>query len=292
MSKIIDMHMHSTYSDGQFCVNDLVKLAKKNNVGLMAVTDHDDLRSAKEIKNILNDLDMSFTNGIELSTMTSIDGKDLCVHILGYGYDENNNELNNKLLEKRKIRELSNLEYLKRLCEKYAFLNPKIIDEIEKDKFIRFSRLIIKYLNINNYSEEEKQLIADYMNENIIIYPNYEFSDEESISLLLNSNGIPVLAHPYQYHLTEEEEIKLIRKLKEMGLKGLEICHSGDTPSGMKLQKRLSKENELLESIGSDFHTDYNDFGNSIGLGKNNNLCIEDCSLVKVLKKENKIYRR
>ena len=131
MSKIIDMHMHSTYSDGQFCVNDLVKLAKKNNVGLMAVTDHDDLRSAKEIKNILNDLDMSFTNGIELSTMTSIDGKDLCVHILGYGYDENNNELNNKLLEKRKIRELSNLEYLKRLCEKYAFLNPKIIPFFE-----------------------------------------------------------------------------------------------------------------------------------------------------------------
>ena len=178
------------------------------------------------------------------------------------------------------------------MCNKYSFLSPKMIDDIEKDKYIRFSRLILKYLEDNNYSKEQINIVINYMNENRFVYPNYNFSDEEAISLLLSSGGIPVLAHPYQYRLNESEERKLVDKLKCMGLEGIEVYHSGDTKEGMKLQERICREFDLLWSAGSDYHTDVDDFGNEIGLGKNNNLLIRGCSLEKVLKKENKIYRR
>lgn len=292
MSKLIDLHIHSIYSDGKYNPKDIFKLAKENNVGLISITDHDDIRSAQEIRKKTYDNDLLFVNGVELSTLTSIDDKSFRVHILGYGYDEDNIELNKLLNNKKLIREIANTEYLESMCKKYSFLNPKMIDDIEKNKFIRFSRLIIKYLEDNNYSKEQIETIINYLNNNKCIYPNYEFSDEEAISLLLSSKGIPVLAHPYQYRLTEKEERKLIERLKSIGLQGIEIYHSGDTKEGMKLQEKLCSEYNLLWSAGSDYHTDIDDDDNKIGLGKNNNLMIEDCSIIKVLKKENKIYRR
>ena len=292
MSKLIDLHIHSIYSDGKYNPKDIFKLAKENNVGLISITDHDDIRSAQEVRKRLYESDIFFVNGIELSTLTSIDDKSFRVHILGYGYDEENKELNKIINEKKQIREIANTEYLENMCNKYSFLNPKMINDIEKNKFIRFSRLILKYLEDNNYSKEQIETIINYMNNNKFIYPNYEFSDEEAISLLLSSKGIPVLAHPYQYRLNEEEERKLLDKLISMGLQGIEIYHSGDTPEGMKLQEKICDDYNLLWSAGSDYHTDIDDDDNKIGLGKNKNLMIEDCSLVKVLKKENKIYRR
>lgn len=291
MSKLIDLHIHSTYSDGQFTPKEIVELAKKNNVGLLSITDHDNLNSSIEIKKS-NNLDMSFINGIELSSITSIDSKKFRIHILGYGYDEKNKNLKKLLLEKRRLREIVNSEYLEMMYKQHSFLDKKIIYDIDKSKYIKFSKYINDYLIENNYKEEEINQILNYMNENKIIYTGYDIQDEEAISLLLDSDAIPVLAHPYQYRLTENEEIKLIHKLKDMGLQGIEIYHSGDTQDGMKLQERICKEEDLLFSGGSDFHTDHNDYGNQIGLGKNNNLLIEECSVEKELKRLNKVYRR
>ena len=72
MSKYIDLHIHSIYSDGKYSPKDIFKLAKGNNVGLISITDHDDIRSAKEVKKWSYDDDIFFVNGIELSTLTSM----------------------------------------------------------------------------------------------------------------------------------------------------------------------------------------------------------------------------
>lgn len=291
MFNLIDLHIHSTNSDGQFSPIEIVEMAKKNNVGLISIADHDSIKSSIDIKNSKG-LDIQFVNGIELSTMTSIDSKEFRIHMLGYGYDENNKDLITKLSKLKQMRETVNSEYLEKMCKDNTFLDKQLLHDIDKSKYINLIKYIVSYMNEKKYSKENIDNIINYMRNNKVKYIGYDVQDEEAISLLLGADAIPVLAHPYQYRLTEKEEISLIHKLKSMGLKGIEIRHSGDTPEGMKLQEKIANEENLLCSIGSDFHTDYNDDGNQIGLGKNNNLLVEDCSLKKELKRLNKIYRR
>lgn len=289
--KIIDMHMHSIYSDGQFEPSKLIELAKNNNVETISITDHDDIRSALEI-NSMNNLNINYINGVELSSITKIGERNQVLHILGYGYDINNKKINKILEEKRNLRNQVNIEYLYSLIKNFDFIKEDIVEKVVCDKFIRLSRLIIKYLEEEKYKIDQINQVNLFMKKNNPIYNNYEFTDKEAINLILEADGYPVLAHPYQYRLTYEEEDELIKKLISYGLVGIEKNHSGDSEKGMKLQEEFVNKYNLYYTIGSDFHTDYDDFGNQIGLGKNNNLCKSDCSLLKQLKLTNKIQRK
>jgi len=284
MKSYIDLHLHSTFSDGQFNLTQLVEKAEKNNVKIISVTDHDDIRSAKEMKKI-KDLNLTNINGVELSSIVNIDEKKQRIHILGYGYDENNKHLINTLDNKKHMRNEINEKYLLDMLKKFKYLNTDILKKIETDKYIQLHKLIIKYLKENKYTLDQSEEIKKYLNANKVNYPNYEFTEEAAIKIILEAGGIPVLAHPYQYNLNVEQEDRLLKHLKKIGLIGVEIYHSGETKHGMKVQKDLCTKNELEWSVGSDYHTDYDDFGNEIGLGKNKNLCITDCPLIKVLKK-------
>lgn len=284
MKKYIDLHIHSTFSDGQFTITELAKKAENNNVKIISITDHDDIKSAKEIKQI-KDLNIININGVELSSITNIGEKKQRIHILGYGYDENNKQLIDTLENKRDLRNEINKKYLLDLLKEYKYINTDILEKIETDKYIQLYRLIIKYLKENNYNLEQIEEIKKYINNNKINYPDYEFKEETAIKIILEAGGVPVLAHPYQYNLNKEQEDKLLKYLKKLGIQGVEVYHSGETKNGMVVQKDLCIRNGLEWSVGSDYHTDYDDYGNEIGLGKKNNLCITDCSLMKILKK-------
>lgn len=290
VKKLIDLHMHSTYSDGQFDPKELIELAKKNNVGIISITDHDDIRSVNVMKQ-LKTININYINGVELSAITNIDGENKRIHILGYGYDEKNEHLLQMLEEKRKLRNDVNKQYLIDMLKELPFLNNDILEKIECDKYINLSRLIIKYVETGDYSLKQLENIRNYLNSVKILYPGYEFSDELAINLILEAGGLPILAHPYQYNLSYDQEEKLLIRLKSLGLAGIEKYHSGDTEQGMKDQEKLCDKYELEWTVGSDFHTDYDDCGNAIGLGKNNNLCKDDCSLIKKLYLNKSIHR-
>lgn len=283
-NRYIDLHMHSTFSDGQFSPSEMVKIAKKNDVGIISITDHDDIRSISELR-IIDDDNVKFINGVELSTVTNISGRKQKIHILGYDFDENNEILNEALLNKKNIRSRINKKYLESMIKNFDFISPEILTEIEYDRYIRFTRLIEKYINNKSFTPEQRLLLNEYLSQHKLIYPEYEFKDDEVIKLINTVGGIAVLAHPYQYNLTIDEEKKLLYNLKEMGLKGLEISHSGDTKQGMLIQEQLAKNFNLLETVGSDFHTNFNDFDNDIGYGKNFNLCKKYCSILKKVRK-------
>lgn len=289
MEKYVDLHMHTTNSDGQFNPEQLLVLAKNNNVGTISITDHDDIRSVNDIKKINKKYDINFVNGVELSSITEIKGRKQWLHILGYGMDENNPELNRIMQKKREIRYNVNHQYLIDLLNNFNFINEDILIRIPCDRFIKLSRLIDKYITEKKLSIDQLETIRKYLNTIKPIYEGYEFADKEAIELILKSGGYPVLAHPYQYKLSYKEEYDLLIKLKNMGLVGLEKFHSGDTKEGMKMQDEFASMFDLEWTVGSDFHTDYDDFGNQIGLGKNNNLCKTNCSLLEKIK--NKVYK-
>lgn len=292
MPSLIDLHIHSKFSDGQFDIKQLVELSRANGVGLISITDHDDIRSSLELKNNSDIKETEYVNGVELSSFIKLNNRIIRLHILGYGYDEENEELQNKLLGKRNLRTHVNKEYLVKLMHEFPYLSNELLEKVQCDKYIRLSRLIEKYLNNERLSNDQLNDVKKYLDSNRPIYPNYEFEALESLQIIRNANGYPVLAHPYQYRLNVNEEIALLKLLKENGLVGLEKYHSGDTSSGMILQEMICDKFNLEWTLGSDFHEDHDDYGNQIGYGKNNNLCKSSCSLIKTLRRNGKVLKK
>lgn len=292
MPSLIDLHIHSKFSDGQFDIKQLVELSRANGVGLISITDHDDIRSSLELKNNSDIKETEYVNGVELSSFIKLNNRIIRLHILGYGYDEENEELQNKLLGKRNLRTHVNKEYLIKLMHEFPYLSNELLEKVQCDKYIRLSRLIEKYLNNERLSNDQLNDVKKYLDSNRPIYPNYEFEALESLQIIRNANGYSVLAHPYQYRLNVNEEIALLKLLKENGLVGLEKYHSGDTSSGMILQEMMCDKFNLEWTLGSDFHEDHDDYGNQIGYGKNNNLCKSSCSLIKTLRRNGKVLKK
>ena len=292
MPSLIDLHIHSQFSDGQFDIKKLVELSRTNGVGLISITDHDDIRSSLELKNNSDIKGIEYINGVELSSFIKLNERIIRLHILGYGYDEENEELQNKLLKKRNLRTYVNKEYLVKLIHEFPYLNHDLLKNVQCDKYIRLSRLIEVYLNSKELSNDQLNAIKQYLDINRPIYPNYEFDALEALQIIRNANGYPILAHPYQYRLNVKEEIALLKLLKENGLIGLEKYHSGDTSNGMLLQEMMCNKFNLEWTLGSDFHEEHDDFGNQIGYGKNNNLCKSSCSLIKTLRRDGKVLKR
>ena len=239
MSNLIDLHIHSQFSDGQFNIKQLVELSKKNGVGLISITDHDDIRSSLELKSNFNIKEIEYVNGVELSSYIKLNERIIRLHILGYGYDEENEELTIRLLEKRNLRTNVNKEYLVKLIHRFPYLKSDFLEKIQCDKYIRLSRLIEAYLDNEELSSIQLNDIKKYLNSNRPIYQGYEFDALDSLRIIRNANGYPILAHPYQYRLNVKEEIALLKLLKENGLIGLEKYHSGDTSNGMILQEMM-----------------------------------------------------
>lgn len=291
MPSLIDLHIHSQFSDGQFDIKQLVKLSITNGVGLISITDHDDIRSSLELKSNPDIKEIEYVTGVELSSYIKLNEKIVRLHILGYGYDEENEELKSKLLEKKNLRTCVNKEYLVKLIHEFPYLKYAM-ENVKCDKFIKLSRLIENSLDSKDLSNDQLNAIKEYLNNNRPIYPDYEFNALESLQIIKNADGYPVLAHPYQYGLTVKEEIALLKLLKENGLIGLEKYHSGDTANGMILQETMCDKFNLEWTLGSDFHEDHDDFGNQIGYGKNNNLCRSSCSLIKTLRRNGKVLKK
>ena len=167
-----------------------------------------------------------------------------------------------------------------------------MLEQIDCFRYIRFSRLIYRYLEGKSYTSEELKAINYYLKNNPNMYPGYNLDVSKSIATIVNAGGYPVIAHPYQYRLNYNQTKEMIHYMKSLGLVGIETIHSGDSYDGMNLMKNMCSELGMEYTVGSDFHTDYDDYGRQIGFGVDNNLCVSDCSLLKKIRVNNKLYRR
>lgn len=280
--KLIDMHMHTCYSDGELTPDELIEYAISRNVGTMAITDHDTVNGLKNIKKSYgNKIDIY--NGIELSAQVS-KGK---MHILGYDIDINNQKLNDKLYE------LKNNSLQKILS---------LIEQIKKDYGIIFDYEEIKELINSNHNLGRPNLAMlllkrglvssiregfdKYLNDanDKVKGMNKKLTYQECLSLIINSGGIPVLAHPKTLKLDKEELIELLNNMKKCGLRGIEVYHSTHNQKERELYEFLANEFDLLISGGSDYHGKIVKPDIEVATGRNNNLKIKKLSLVDELK--------
>ena len=258
LTKLVDLHTHTSYSDGILTPIEVLALAKKENVGLLSITDHDTVEGIRKYKSILhNDKDVKFVDGIELSIKVN-HGR---MHILGYGIDIQNKQLNDKLawIKENKINSfLTIYEEVKREFG-LEFSNKKLADLIKSvyTEGHTINRVDIAKMCVEKgYAFDVKDAFNKYL---ISAYENTRkyrkgINYEEAINLINNSSGISVLAHPKSLELNQKEFLILLKNLIKCGLNGIEVYHSSHTKEEMMFYKGICLEHGLFITGGSDFH--------------------------------------
>jgi len=244
---LLDLHTHSTASDGTFSPEDLVLEANRKKLKFLSLTDHDTIDGLSQITSIPDGL--IFINGVEISAEFP-----KTLHILGYGFDPEQNKLKNTLKELQDYR----LNRNKKMIENMKALGFDItLEELEKEaggELIgrpHFAKLFARKGYVSTYQEA----FDKYLDKGKPLYLNKKrLAPEKAIRLIRDAGGIPVMAHPYQTKLDNEELEQLIEKLIGIGLMGIEVYYSQHTPDQIKFYRYLADKFNLLITAGSDFH--------------------------------------
>lgn len=248
----IDLHLHTTVSDGSDTPNELIGNVKKAGINLFSVTDHDAVKGCGIVQESLGENDPKFVTGVEFSTKDE-KGK---YHILGYHYDPRGEailDVVNKGHSLRMKKVTGRLDFLK---TEFGFEFPE--DEIQKLLNLdnpgkpHIGNLMVKY----GYADTKERAIDDYINK--LHYRSEYVRPEEAIKGILNAGGIPVLAHPFfgsgdELILDAEMEERL-KRLMEFGLLGVEAFYSGFSPKLTKEMLVLADKYDLYVTAGSDYH--------------------------------------
>ncbi len=267
MRRIIDLHTHSLISDGSYSPKDVVKNAYKNNVKVLALTDHDSIGGINEAREESKKCGIKIINGIEISALHK-DGNML--HILGYGmniYDKTFFETYEKM---RKAREATMENILAILKEKHNLnIDINILREKKLDSFIS-RHDIHKYIIDNNISHNSKYIWNTYLDP-IPYKKNELISIDEAISAICNSGGLAFLAH-YNNKTTglgryNKKEIENhIEYLISLGLSGVERYYPTFMEEDEEFLDYITSKYNLLLSGGTDYHGKYR-ANNDIGIG-------------------------
>lgn len=279
----IDLHIHSCFSDGEYCPSEIVEIAKRQGLDTISITDHDTLDGNFKYYEKECD-DICFIPGIELSAFS----KKGRMHILGYGIDIYNKDLNDTLvnLKNNSVNSvLSVIEQIKR-DYKIIFSYDDLKDLINSNHNINrvdIAKLCVK----NGYAVNVRDAFDKYLIEakKRVIGINNKLLPEECICLISDSGGIPTLAHPKSLELSDDELLKCVQRLASAGLKAIEVYHSSHSDEERRYYLDIAKRCNLLVSGGSDYHGPCVKPDIEIGSGKSNNLCINDLSILRQLKK-------
>ena len=285
--KIIDMHTHTNYSDGDLTPQELIRLAIDKRIGTLAITDNNTIEGIKSVnrnENIIVDSGIEIINGIELSAKTN-NGR---MHILGYDIDLNNIALNRKMvdLKNNSINSvLSTMEQIKRdYGIRFSYEDIKeLVNANHNLGRLDLAKLCVKY----GYATTSKDAFDKYLIDahNKTRQTSKELQYQECLELIKNSDGIPVLAHPKSLELSEKEFLILLKDMISCGLKGIEVYHSSHSKEEMDYYLEIANRYDLLISGGSDFHGKTVKSDIELGTGKDNNIRIKKLSLLDKLYK-------
>lgn len=247
-TKLIDLHTHSTASDGTLTPVELVELAYETGLSAIALTDHDTVAGIEEA--IGCNLPIEVIPGIELSA--GYGNGD--IHILGLYIDHTSDLLKKMAQNMVEEREWRNYEMCKRLREAGIDITVEKLRDGNKDMVLtrgHFSRYLIDH----GYAKDKPEAFSRYLGVDTPYFVKRRYlSPEECIKLILDCGGTPVLAHPIIYNLPAAELEELVARLKKAGLAGIEAIYSTYTNQDEEIVRSLAHRHSLLLTGGSDFH--------------------------------------
>lgn len=264
----VDYHFHSCFSDGKLKPLELVKWYKDNGYDEIALTDHDGIDGIAEAKIAAEALGIQVISGIELSTNLYCDFKDdpLDVHLLGYRFDEDNDDLNAKLKELRQFRKIRNDKILEKLNEMGYNISYEDTLDRPKQTYVgkpNIARALLKKGYIENVLDAfEKGKFLE--SPEIKSIKKEKINTEEAIALVKGAGGTAVIAHPMEifdeeeYFVEKEDFFRWLedrlKELKKVGLGGIECYHPSADDEDSKRLFEIAAKLKLHVTRGSDYH--------------------------------------
>ena len=247
---ITDLHTHSTISDGSLTPNELVELATKNGVKVIAKCDHDTTDGQKEFLDSCEKNNIYGIVAIEVSTLYT-DGN---CHLLGYGVSDKNEKLELLLKEIRDSREKRNLKIVEKLNSIDIKVSMEQIFNIAGGDVIARPHIAQAILKIGSV-DSVQEAFDKYLTKGKIGYiDRFRVEPKKAVKILTEAGAKVVLAHPTQLNSSVEEIDKFLGTLKSLGLWGLEV-YTPYTPENLiEPYLNLAEKHNLRVTAGSDFH--------------------------------------
>jgi predicted metal-dependent phosphoesterase TrpH len=275
---IIDLHLHTNQSDGQYSPRALVKLAADCGVSLMSITDHDTINGIAEGEAAAREAGIDFIPGIEISVKGNRE-----LHILGYCIDCENAELlrmNAEFLRLRRLREERIHAYLE---GKGIFLPRSRVREYAAGGMVgrpHFARALVRA----GYASDINDAFKKYLSTpEFYAIERPKPTPRAGIETIRAAGGVAVLAHPAVLRLSSADLSALLTDLVKDGLMGLECYYSSHSPGQTELYLSLACKHGLVVTGGSDFHGERVKQDVAIGRGKNGALGFDDFDIKRKL---------
>ncbi len=255
MNGKVDLHTHTTFSDGFYSPEELIKKAKNAGIDVLGISDHDNIAAIKQATELGKKIGIDVIPGVEISS----DIKDREIHILGYFFELDNSELERYLVFFREER----LKRAERIVDKLKSLGLylSINDVLDKAKNSAVGRPHIAQAMF------EKGLVSSYF-EAFNKYigngcPAYErkvhLSPQSAFKIINDAGGLSFIAHPG--FMPES----LLKELITAGVDGIEVIHPSHSSQQIRFYRGIVNEYFLLESGGSDFHGGEREDDNNLG---------------------------
>lgn len=265
MAKRIDLHIHTTISDGALTPKEVIDEAVKNGVAVISIADHDTIDAyTDEIFEYAKSKNIKLIPAVEISTKTKKSG----IHVLGYNFDLEDIEFKEKLKQIRNARH----DYLHKVAKKLEELGYYVnLTELDKIDAVTKAHIAIdlttnlankdKLLKEFGHIPAKGEFIETIMNENCPAYvEKVTVTPREAGEMIRAAKGKVVLAHPVAYvhedNLTDEDILEIVNDMKADGLEAnyLYVDRYDNKFDETKKWNEFAKQHNLFVTVGSDFH--------------------------------------
>ena len=242
---IADLHVHTTFSDGEFTPEDVVEKALEKGLGAIAITDHDCVDGVEPAIKAARGTGLEIVPGIEMSAAV----KDIEIHVLGYYIDHKCPVLLKTLAGMRERRVVRIKEMIKRLDEKGIKIPEEKVFSAAAEGTIGRMHLARAMVS-ESVAATIREVFDKFIGDGRPFHVKHERLEyDDAIKIIRKAGGVPVLAHPG--NMGKDEYIPLYVKA---GLKGIEVYHSEHRAATTRKYAVIAEEHGLIMTGGSDCH--------------------------------------
>lgn len=245
----VDLHIHSTYSDGTLSPAALIDLAEKRGLAAIALTDHDTVAGVDELLRHSVGRQVKVLGGIEISAWHN----DKSVHILGYGLDHANAQLNSRLAELQEARHDRNCRIFEKLNRLGIKARLEEIDQQENGQIGRphIARLLVRKKIVHTMHDAFSRFLKSGGSAYV---ESFRIHAIDAIRLVKAAGGIAMLAHPATIDNRLATINELLHHFRASGLDGVEAYYPAHTAKQTRILLQLAAEHAMLVCGGTDFH--------------------------------------
>jgi predicted metal-dependent phosphoesterase TrpH len=249
--RYVDLHIHSTASDGTLSPKEIIKTAEQVGLRAIAITDHDTVEGSVEALQHQHSSPVEILPAIEISASSDFGS----MHLLGYLIRLDDASLRQTIKVVQEARANRNRQIVKRLQDLGVDISYNEISEASGGGQIGRPHVAQVLLNKRIVQSIDEAFIKFLRKGRPAYVERYRLLPVEAMQAILQAGGVPVLAHPFTLNAKTEENLdRIVAELKHAGLRGLEAYYPAHGPVRTAQYERLAHRHGLLITGGSDFH--------------------------------------